>query len=65
MENNNFITELKALLEKYNASIGWECAECSDTHGIYNEHMVIEYESATRKEYITISGSGIDQFNIS
>jgi sulfur relay (sulfurtransferase) complex TusBCD TusD component (DsrE family) len=36
-----FIKELDALLTKYNASIDWGCAQCSDTHGIYDERMTV------------------------
>jgi len=38
---NDFTAELLALLTKYNASIDWGCASCSDTHGIYDEHMTV------------------------
>lgn len=40
-----FKAELKALLEKHNASIAWGCGPCSDTHGIYDEHMSISIGS--------------------
>lgn len=36
-----FLSELKALLTKYDASIGCELGEGSDTHGIYDEKIVI------------------------
>ena len=38
--NINFRKELRALLEKYNASIDFSCSDCSDTHGIYDAKMV-------------------------
>ena len=45
MENiDNFKKELKELLIKYNASIGFNCGENSDTHGLYDEKMVIDIE---------------------
>lgn len=34
-----FLKELKALLEKYNACISWTCSEGSDTYGIYDAHI--------------------------
>ena len=37
-----FKTELKALLNKYNASIGFACSSDSDTYGIYDGHIEIE-----------------------
>lgn len=38
---NEFQIELKALLDKYNATISWGCSPCSDTHGIYDEYMIV------------------------
>lgn len=34
-----FLKDLKALLEKYNASITWTCSEGSDTYGIHDAHL--------------------------
>jgi hypothetical protein len=36
---NDFLIELKALLEKYNASIDVDYHDCSDTHGMQGEAM--------------------------
>ena len=41
MSNKEFLVELKALLEKYNADISFSVGSCSDTHGLYDEKMVI------------------------
>lgn len=38
--NIEFRKELRALLEKYNASIDFSCSDCSDTYGIYDAKMV-------------------------
>ncbi len=38
-----FNNELKALLKKYNAEISWDCAPSSDTYGIYDSHIKIEF----------------------
>ena len=38
-----FKKELKALLGKYNAALGWECDEGSDTHGIQGEQMTVTF----------------------
>jgi hypothetical protein len=38
---NDFTTELRALLDKYKATISWGCAECSDLHGVYGEYMEV------------------------
>jgi hypothetical protein len=40
--NTQFVTELQALLKKYNASISWNCGAGSDLHGVYEERMDIE-----------------------
>ena len=37
-----FLKELKALLEKHNASIGFSVSEFSDTYGLYDEKMIVE-----------------------
>ena len=37
-----FAKELQVLLEKYDVSIGFGVGECSDTYGLYGEHMLIE-----------------------
>lgn len=36
-----FQIELRALLDKYKATISWGCGECSDLHGVYDEHMIV------------------------
>jgi len=38
---DEFKAELKAVLVKYNATISACVGEGSDTHGIYDEHMII------------------------
>jgi hypothetical protein len=50
-ENNmeNFKRELKQLLEKYSATIGFNCGPASDTHGLYDEHMYIRIGEETKK----------------
>lgn len=37
----DFLEELKELLLKYDATIGWVCDETSDTFGIIDEKMYI------------------------
>ena len=36
-----FLKEFKDLLLKYNANIGRTCDDCSDTYGLYNDHLYI------------------------
>jgi hypothetical protein len=47
MNNNNnkeqFLKELKDLMEKYNVTIGFSVGSCSDTHGLYDEKIVIDH----------------------
>lgn len=42
VEIQQFRAELKALLSKYNASINFSVGSC-DTHGLYDEKMVISH----------------------
>jgi hypothetical protein len=42
-EIQQFRAELKALLTKYNATISFSVGSCSDTHGLYDEKMVISH----------------------
>ena len=53
-----FAAELKALLEKYNVTIMWTCGDGSDTHGIYDENMVIQ-DNETNDNLLEIDGSCI------
>lgn len=46
--NIEFRKELKALLEKYNASIDFSCSDGSDTHGIYDAKMVACFNLSDR-----------------
>lgn len=38
-----FNKELKSLLSKYNAEITWDCGPSSDTYGIFDDHIKIEF----------------------
>ena len=37
----DFKRELKQLLKKYHASIGFDCSESSDLYGVHGEYMYI------------------------
>jgi hypothetical protein len=39
----NFLQELKDLMTKYNVSIGFSVGSCSDTHGLYDEKILIDH----------------------
>lgn len=51
MEKNidNFKKELKKLLIKYNADICFSCSECSDTHGLCEEQMIVNIDNKSFK----------------
>lgn len=57
-----FLNELKALLEKYDASIGFNCAACSDTYGLYEERVVAQVGRG--KEISMASGWGCVAENV-
>lgn len=50
-----FKKELLLLLDKYNVSIGFTCSDSSDTHGLYNDHIIVQ-ENATRENIIEADG---------
>ena len=50
-----FKRELKTLLEKYNVSIGFECADCSDLYGVYDEMIVIQ-DNKTNENIVEVDG---------
>ena len=59
----SFTSELKELMIKHRvSSIGWTCGECSDTHGVYDEEMYIDFIDKTPP--IRIDGSYIDVQNL-
>ena len=45
-----FKTELKELLKKYNALIGFTVSESSDTYGLSDEKIVVEFRPSTSNE---------------
>ena len=55
--NIEFRKELRALLEKYNASIDFSCSDCSDTHGIYDAKMVACFTLSDRMLAFDLSNS--------
>lgn len=54
-----FVVKLKALLEKYNASIAFDFGEGSDTHGIYDERIAL-YVAGNKAEVLSVSGYQLD-----
>jgi hypothetical protein len=71
---DTFLQELKALLLKHNASISWRCGDASDTHGIYDEQMVIEWHGVGKHDLsgslipmnreLSLNGGYVDSFEL-
>ena len=40
----SFKSELKELLAKYHAYIGFACDSCSDTHGVTGEKIIVGFD---------------------
>lgn len=59
--NNQFLIELKDLLKKHNAHISFSVGECSDTHGLYDEKMVI---SIKNEDIFEIDGYGFSWYDM-
>ena len=68
MEIQKFRSELKDLLVKYNASINFSVGSCSDTHGLYDEKMVVSIrpdpKSFKEIDIIEVPGWGISAGDI-
>lgn len=56
-----FKQELKQLLKKYNASIGFSCGGGSDTDGLYDEKIVINIDN---KEITLCEGYAVGQSDL-
>jgi hypothetical protein len=46
-DKREFLTELKTLMEKYNAAIDWCCDSCSATSAIYDSRIEISLNDTT------------------
>jgi hypothetical protein len=57
---DEFLRELKALMEKYDVSIGFSVGDCSDTQGLYDEKVVIDHrisrESWKEETWLEVDG---------
>lgn len=47
--------DLLQLFMKYNVSIGSTCADCSDTYGLYDDHIVIQ-DNNSRENVLETDG---------
>ena len=55
-----FKNKLSDLLTEYGAGISFDCADCSDTHGIYDPKIVVTIRDPDnfRKEIVVIESEG-------
>ena len=59
---HEFLIELADLLKKHDASIEWDCDDCSDMHGIIGDKMVVK----VGKDKLDFPGCwGIDAYEAS
>lgn len=62
--NVQLILELRELLKKYNACISFSVGSCSDTHGLYDEKMVVSRQPDPAKweeiDVIHVDGYSLD-----
>ena len=49
-KTREFLIKLQALLKEYDASVCWGCDDCSDMHGIYDEHMYVDVGDGFKME---------------
>jgi hypothetical protein len=56
----NLKAELKDLLERYDATIQFECADCSDLHGVYDAKLQVTVRESKKswKETVVIETAG-------
>ena len=55
IKQKEFLKELKSLFIKYNACISLTCAECSDTYGLYDDHLYIKMHGQTDIDFYSLS----------
>ena len=60
-KQKEFLRELKDLLTKYKADIGWTCDDCSDTFGLSGDHL---YISMTGQKHIDLPSIYIDYMEL-
>lgn len=57
----NFKIELKELLGKYKATIGFGCDDCSDIYGLYGEYIAVWLDDEAIK---LVDGWGVSSSDI-
>lgn len=65
---DEFIKELAALLKKHNACISFSVGDCSDTHGLYDEKMVVtrrpDPKSFEEETLLEVSGWSLAAYDL-
>jgi hypothetical protein len=65
---DEFLKEFKALLEKYDVSISFSVGAGSDTHGLYDEKMVIDHRidknSFKEETWLELNGWCISSYEL-
>lgn len=61
---DEFRAELKTLLKKYDASIGFSVSACSDTFGLYDECIVADFGENSREDVILAEGWHVDHTDL-
>ena len=63
-----FLKKLKALLEEYDVSIGFSVGSCSDTHGLYDERILVDHrvskDSFKEETWLSVDGWWLDANDI-
>lgn len=55
--------DLKEFLDKYNVNIEFDCHECSDLVGVYDEAIVVS-DNKTNEQYIKHEGYSLDSSDL-
>jgi len=63
-QQTEFLIKLKELLKEYDVNIGFYCSDSSDTHGIYDAHMVISQNKSPWKTIFKTRGWEISSEDI-
>ena len=50
-DKQEFLTELKTLMEKYNATIDWCCSDYSDLASVYDSRIIINLNDTEKIDF--------------
>ena len=64
-KKEKFKNDLKALLQKYDASIGFNCSACSDRYGIHDAKIEAVFVGDDKDDFVILSrGWSVDHHDI-